>query len=1188
MNNHSAKVWKVAAVLAAVVLLVVAYSCGGRGSRLLHVLPGAGSGAGSPAAPAQGPQLVMLKDASGAPAGVKVYWWRCADTDVTGYFVYRDTQPIITPDPALRVNNGELVPQPPEGTNSVQFSDLFPAETGMTYYYRVTAVDGDWDESEFSQQRSITISEFSILSFSPTAGKYGQIVTISGRYFGLYDEETDAVYFSGVRNTKGPSELVSSLVKAQIDVWEPSRIRARVPVGATVGPLTIEVGGTMLETVDDFVCTSPYLILVTPDPCIAGQQMHFYGANFGPPDGMNRLVVNDVSYGGVFRSWSDDHEVATLPKSLQPGLSKLELFAGGELSNPYWGDILSGDTPIVRKIYPEYVDPGTQVLIEGQSFGSSADEITVWFNGIEVAGADLDFFSESFLELTAPDGMSRTGEVYVVVTPASAPPMESNHYLYHALTGYSEYSADGPVAGLDCGQYSDVAFDASGNEYILYSCGPADETSSLILAYEDAGEWVTEELDSVWGELRGVRVSVDTGGVVHFAYHYRTPNGDGGVYYGWWDDGTISEQLVYSAGTGMAPGEYLDMKILDDGAGNIDRLLVWSNELESVMCGYKLAGDSDWTTDVVYVADTGYEELAGYYCSLDVVELPVTSPPPGEGLQPPYLVGIAFGLYTESAGPHYELLLAYCDDLEAGEWSWERCAYSETAITETCLRLDSTYVLPFILWSTANGVYWTYFADGFETEELTSGDGPYGAALGLTIDEWGNQYAYGHNGADEFFFGSFGDPDWSWHVETFTNTAGRQAELAGRGGATELTVDGVSLSVYDPYLRDVALVEYHYVTGTGWVADWTDIADGFANPGYDLSNRSIVSDSYGNPYIVFGDNDPLTEEHTLWLARPPWQPKGAPGSVTGWEFYQLDSTTSEELGYATVAVDKNNELHIAYMKGMKVMYNHGYFGEFGSPVEVETVLGLVQAAPQIALGVNSPQDINILALAPGSTNELWLLQSEDGMVTHTKTVTHTSPSLISQFGLAVKWNGEAVAAAYLDSPDNAVVVWDQTTGTSQTFSSTTGMNAGLTLTLDEDMHYCVTLADLEGTGAGYYLHYDGSSQQYVLDEFVDDADGSLTMSQWRTEYGPFISYLDKSYFSPVEAYTDCYVYYLDYSDPGGTGNGPRWEWIRDFNGETVEVRHSVDPWTFNQAWFAFYTDEAGEARLIFETGPDMG
>jgi hypothetical protein len=601
---------------------------------------------------------------------------------------------------------------------------------------------------------------------------------------------------------------------------------------------------------------------------------------------------------------------------------------------------------------------------------------------------------------------------------------------------------------------------------------------------------------------------------------------------------------------------------MDAGGGAVNRYLAWSNELDAVLAAWKLGAASTWTIDTVYTADSAYNEQVGYYCSLDHYN---------------GYVHIAYGMYTDVSTPNYKLVVAF--DI-SGDWVFDTYGTSDAAITETCISHNADW--PYVLWSTNNAVNWSHYdgISGFTTTEITSSGGSYGAALGLYIDmSTDEQYAYGNEGEDACFFAQYDPGSNEWDSINEPIPDGRRVAHVGRGGtAMNFVGEELVMSVYDPDMRDSALIVYD-IDGI----HWEDIADGFATPGYDLSNRAIVCDSNAVPHVVFGDIDPVTNERTLWVARCAGggAVNAPPPEYKAWEFCLIDSAPSGTLGHATMAIDSNDDYHIAYLKGNDVMYVRGSFDNFGAPQAVYTP-GSIDTAPRIALGVNSPLDVNIMFPVPGSWWELTLLTSNDGMATYMEEIAlasgdpFTPGSAITQYDLAVRHDGKVVAAAYLGNPDNALFVFDSFAGQQQSFSGTSGLNAGVTLTLDEDMRYSVTATRLSDS-TGHLLHWDDQAADYVLDQFTVDADGSTTMSQWRNEYGPFISYTNEDYIGSAPI-TEGWLYW-DY------GRGFLDYHVWSFNGMDMPLLHSVDPFYYYAGIFAYYADTAECRYLSIMLGP---
>ena len=140
--------------------------------------------------PAAEPGLTILRDASGAPVGIQVTWTRVTTTGVLGYFIYRDTSAFADGDPAgneaLRVDAGGtngMYDQPASGT-SISFDDDFGPTFTETYYYRISVVNSTSDESDFSNEMSLEITQHTVATVSQVGGSIGDEVTITGTWFG--------------------------------------------------------------------------------------------------------------------------------------------------------------------------------------------------------------------------------------------------------------------------------------------------------------------------------------------------------------------------------------------------------------------------------------------------------------------------------------------------------------------------------------------------------------------------------------------------------------------------------------------------------------------------------------------------------------------------------------------------------------------------------------------------------------------------------------------------------------------------------------------------------------------------------------------------------------------------------------------------------------------------------------------
>jgi hypothetical protein len=497
---------------------------------------------------------------------------------------------------------------------------------------------------------------------------------------------------------------------------------------------------------------------------------------------------------------------------------------------------------------------------------------------------------------------------------------------------------------------------------------------------------------------------------------------------------------------------------------------------------------------------------------------------------------------------------------------------SASPINETCALWSDFDASMDALWCDDSGVYWSDdLLLASSTQTVITGGGPYGASLGLLEDPVdGNRYVAGSAGGTDFFWAYYDSGLGTWTPEVLANPEGRSVIQAGRGGAAIASTFNKGLcAVYDPDMRDIIALGEDKTTGP-LTLSWSDIGDHFATPGYDLSNRALTLNSTGTTYLVFGDIDPVTGERTLWLA------DSSTSATASWSTILLDSAPSGTLGHACIAADSSDNLHIAYIKGTDVMYMKGNtVTGFSSPRVIENV-GPVTTAPQIALGVNSPLDVNILTPSIGTPWDLLLLRSNTGMTTHTTIITLSSLSAITQYGIAIKGNGDPVCAAYLDSPVNALNVWDGTTRLTRSFGATLGMNAGVTLTVDDGGHFCATLADPAGTLNNYLLEWSVPAGDYALNTFGSTVypTNSMMMSQWRNEFGPFVFYSTRyNAASPGWAEIIAHVEYVastsEFTNSNSSGNTA-----------IPPVFLTGDPYNIDEGVSAYYFDTSEYRCLV--------
>ncbi|MCW9708614.1 beta strand repeat-containing protein, partial [Fodinibius salsisoli] len=292
-----------------------------------------------------------------------------------------------------------------------------------------------------------------ITAVSPDSGSVGTEVTISGS--GFVPKASDNI----VRFNDTEAQVLSVTSE---------KIVTKVPVGATSGPIVVEVGGKEV-TGPSFVITDgngggDALSITTLDPMEGpiGTEVTITGTGFSPQASENVVTFDgtltevksvnapsdakanpaitdsssakDVSPKGTLdaettnpshnKSFTDtsntvqatDELVITVPSGVDIGLATVELTVDGETVNGPDFNVTEGDNggdaPSIDSIDPTEGPTGTEVTITGSNFGATADENTVKFGDTE---ATINSASATEVVAVVPDGLS-PGAVDVTLT----------------------------------------------------------------------------------------------------------------------------------------------------------------------------------------------------------------------------------------------------------------------------------------------------------------------------------------------------------------------------------------------------------------------------------------------------------------------------------------------------------------------------------------------------------------------------------------------------------------------------------------------------------------------------------------------------------------------------------------------------------------------------------------------------
>ena len=228
----------------------------------------------------------------------------------------------------------------------------------------------------------------------PTSGPVGTNVKIKGSNFGT----SGTVTFNGT--TASPAS------------WENDKIQAKVPQGATTGPVVVTVG-TQSSAGVTFTVTSaptgPTISKLEPDSGPAGTEVKIKGLNFGETRGS--VTFNGVSASSI-EGWNDKKVRAVVPSTATTG-SVVVTTSGGDSSNGVTFTVTTG-VPVISKLEPDEGAVGDEIKIKGSNFGKQAGTVT--FNGVS---ASPHHWNHEIIRARVPRGAT-TGPVVVTVGSRSS------------------------------------------------------------------------------------------------------------------------------------------------------------------------------------------------------------------------------------------------------------------------------------------------------------------------------------------------------------------------------------------------------------------------------------------------------------------------------------------------------------------------------------------------------------------------------------------------------------------------------------------------------------------------------------------------------------------------------------------------------------------------------------------------
>lgn len=262
----------------------------------------------------------LLRSASGAPTGIRLTWTSLTG-DISGYHIYKSTLPIS--DSArgnsnlwVSVGGETFIPQAGTPGDPISIDDLFPVVVGETWYYRLSAIDINGEESRLSPEEAVDIVPFSITGLNTSAVHIGETFGVIGQFFGQFDAAGDTIEVSGVEWQDGVG-FVPVMIVAPIVSWNPQLIEATLPAGATSGPVHVTSNGLAADSPDVLTNADPYIESLSPITADFTVEVTAAGNNFGAAqDGTHNLMMAGAELtGGNYVSYSNT-QIVFKPENL--------------------------------------------------------------------------------------------------------------------------------------------------------------------------------------------------------------------------------------------------------------------------------------------------------------------------------------------------------------------------------------------------------------------------------------------------------------------------------------------------------------------------------------------------------------------------------------------------------------------------------------------------------------------------------------------------------------------------------------------------------------------------------------------------------------------------------------------------------------------------------------------------------
>jgi RHS repeat-associated protein len=267
---------------------------------------------------------------------------------------------------------------------------------------------------------AVADAQATITSISPATIQTGGSLTIFGSGFGASQGLSNSISFTGV--PASPRVVANS--------WTATKIVVTVPASAISGTVSVVVSSRASNALP--LTVTPVVNSVTPAAALPGTQVTVAGSGFGNTQaiGSGSITFNRVSV--VPSTWSSTSIVVTVPSNATSGIV-MATVAG----QPSSSSVVFTPVPNIATISPAQAAAGTQVTINGNSFGMAQGSSSVIFNGV---AAQISNWTNSTLQAVVPNTSS--GPVTVHVNGVS-----SNSTTFAVSPGIISISPDPGMAG---------------------------------------------------------------------------------------------------------------------------------------------------------------------------------------------------------------------------------------------------------------------------------------------------------------------------------------------------------------------------------------------------------------------------------------------------------------------------------------------------------------------------------------------------------------------------------------------------------------------------------------------------------------------------------------------------------------------------------------------------------------------